>query len=243
MCYDVSMSSLGIEIGNLKQKYREIFLKTHDELTSQLFQSKPTVDCAFCENKCEKVDDCDLLFEKFPTDCKYTKWQKDVLNLLENNLSKDIFDKWVKILAYRRTFSCAGCATCCKLACSEFSPQELKEKAEKGDKFATQFLSVFIPYESKEEAQKIYPEYFDMLDEKLQGENIYFYHCPKLTDDNRCSDYENRPDICRDFPDNPLSLLPPACGFSTWKDEVEVNALMLHSLLEIIDFYKGKIPK
>lgn len=201
------MSNLSTDIDNTKKKYREIFLKTHEEFSRQI--------------------------ENMP--------QNELANFLNETTPKDIYGKWQKMLEYRDNFNCIGCATCCKLACSEFSPEELKQKASNGDNFATQFTNIFIPYETQEEARQIYPEYFELLAEKLNGENVYFYHCPKLTSDNRCSDYENRPQICRDFPDNPLSLLPKACGFCNWKEEIEPTALMLHALLEIVDFYKQKI--
>jgi len=201
---------------------------------------KPKASCKECNNK-----DCTAkieIFEQFPAGCEYKNWQTMTLSLLNEDMPKNIYEKWVKILDYRENYKCTGCATCCKLACSEFSYEQLKQKASNGDNFATQFISIFIPYESREEAKKIYPEYFELLAEKLEDENVYFYYCPKLTKDNKCSDYENRPQICRDFPDNPLSILPKACGYTRWKDEVEVTSLMLHSMLEIIDFYKSKIP-
>lgn len=232
------MSTLGTDIDNIKKKYREIFLTTIDELNQQIEKLKPV--CTNC------IPDCNLeidLFTNFPQNCVFKKWQKDTLNLFENDISKQIYAKWTKILEYRNKFHCSGCGCCCKLACSEFSPDELKAKAQNNDNFARQFTGIFIPYENEEEARKIYPEYFELLAEKFNGEKVYFYHCPKLTADDRCSDYENRPDICRDFPNNPLSLLPKSCGYSGWKDEVEPLALMLHSMLEIIDFYKSKIPK
>ena len=50
-----------------------------------------------------------------------------------------------------------------------------------------------------------------LIDNNESG--YYFYHCPRVTKDNRCPDYENRPQICRDFPDNPLAFLPLSCGF------------------------------
>ena len=103
-------------------------------------------------------------------------------------------------------------------------------------------MSVFVPYASKEDARKVYPEYIKMLEENKE-DNVYFYHCPKLTEDKRCSDYENRPQICRDFPDNPLSILRKSCGYKQWKDEIEPLALMLHSMVEIIEYYKEKIPQ
>lgn len=234
------MNKLAEDVNNLKKKYREIFIKSSDEIQRQIEKLKPNVSCKNC-----KIADCDLkkeVFEKFPDGCEYRVWQKDSLQLLNKEIPKNIYEKWIKILDYRRKFICSGCATCCKLACSEFSYDQLKKKAATGDNFATQFVSIFIPYETKEEARAIYPEYFELLAEKLDGEDVYFYHCPKLTEDNRCSDYENRPQICRDFPDNPLSLLPSACGFNNWKEEVEPTALMLHSMLEITDFYKSRIP-
>lgn len=234
------MSDLSVDINNLKKKYREIFLKSNEEFLHQIEKIKPK-DC--CKN-CVKTD-CDLkhdVFEKFPTSCNLKKWQHDVLHMINNETINDISRKWMQIVEYRNNFKCTGCATCCKLACSEFSYEELKQKSKNGDNFAKQFVSIFIPYENENEAKIIYPEYFELLADRLDGEKVYFYHCPKLTNDNRCSDYENRPGICRDFPDNPLSLLPEACGYSKWKDEVEPTALMLHSMLEIIDFYRNKIP-
>lgn len=170
------------------------------------------------------------------------QWQKDVLDLFENDIGKEIYRKWSEILDYREKFACAGCATCCNLACSEFSPAQLREKAANNDNFATQFTSIFIPYETRDEAQKVYPEYLELLKETLD-EEVYFYHCPKLNECKRCSDYENRPQICRDFPDNPLSILPKSCGFYKWREEVQPVALMLHSMIEIINYYREKIPQ
>lgn len=223
------MNSAEEQFANQKSIYREIFLKSMDEINSRLAQIKP-----------ENVQGD--LFEKYIPDSDGEKWQFECKKLLKEEISSEIYRKMKEILAYRSQFSCVGCATCCKLACSEFSPAELEIKAQNGDNFAHQFLSVFVPYDSIEEAQKVYPEYIELLKQK-GCENVYFYHCPKLTADNRCSDYENRPQICRDFPDNPLSILPDKCGFRAWKDEINPIALMLHSMVEIIDFYLKKLDE
>jgi len=238
------MTNLAADMNNLKKKYREIFLKSSEEIQHQIEKLKPIGACKKCKaTNCDSKEDARTeIFESFPSDCEYKIWQKDVLNLLNDGISKNIYEKWMKILDYRQNYKCSGCATCCKLACSEFSYDQLKQKAADGDNFATQFISIFIPYSSNDEAREIYPDYFELLAEKLDNEDVYFYHCPKLNDENRCSDYENRQQICRDFPDNPLSFLPLACGYASWKDEVEPTSLMLHSMLEIIDFYKGRIP-
>ena len=221
------MTDLNNSITNLRKKYREIFATSLEEINQRIEEIKPK-------------DFSGDIFDTYAKDSDGYVWQEQVIKLLNEDISKEIYRKLNEILAYRVNFKCTGCAMCCKLACSEFSPEELKTKAQNGDNFANQFLSVFIPYNSKEEARKIYPEYIELLEENGENE-VYFYHCPKLTEDNRCSDYENRPQICRDFPDNPLSILPKSCGYKEWKNEIEPIALMLHSMLEIIEFYTNKI--
>lgn len=223
------MSELYSTVETLRSEYREIFLKSLDEINKRIEVLRAS-----------NIDGD--VFDTYEAGSAGAKWQADVLDMLENDISKEVYRKYKEILAYRSQFKCSGCATCCNLACSEFSPEELKQKAANGDNFATQFLSVFIPYESKEEARKVYPEYIQMLEENKEDE-VYFYHCPKLTADKRCSDYENRPQICRAFPDNPLSILPKTCGYKKWKEEIEPVALMLHSMVEIIEYYRENISK
>jgi len=223
------MTDLNSKINTMKQKYREIFLKSVEAINERIQEIRP-----------DEIEGD--IFDTFEKDSKGAQWQSAVLEMFEKDISKEIYRKWKEILDYRKNFHCKGCATCCNLACSEFSPEELKEKAANGDKFATQFMSIFVPYQTREEAEKIYPEYLKLLAE-LKEDEVYFYHCPKLTDCKRCSDYENRPEICRAFPDNPLSILPERCGFYEWRQEVEPVALMLHSMVEIIDYYKEKIKK
>lgn len=200
------MSNLSNDVDNLKKKYREIFIKTSEEINFKL----------------EKMS-----FQEF-------------IKFLNEDGIKEIYDLQLNILEKRKKYSCQSCAACCKLACSEFSYGELKQKADLGDNFAQQFTSIFMPYKNDAYAQKIYPEYFELLKEKAAGEKVYFYHCPRVTKDNKCSDYENRPQICKDFPDNPIGFLPESCGYSQWKKEVEYLALKAHSMLEIIDFYRNK---
>ncbi len=175
--------------------------------------------------------------------CGFRQWQVDALEKLEKEMSKDILERINNISVYKNSFNCARCATCCKLACSEFSYEELKEKAKNNDNFAKQFTSVFVPYENEEEAYNYYKEYIDYLREVLpEGEKVYFYYCPK-NKDNLCTDYENRPDICRDFPTNPLMILPKICGYKAWQEETHTSTLLLHALVEIVDFYIKKLKE
>ncbi len=161
-------------------------------------------------------------------------------------LEKSYKQKWQaelsKVANDRAINHCSGCGVCCRFAVSEFSPKELKQKADNGDNFAYQFIQTFIPYESVEQAKKVFPEYVEMLEE--QGEkDCYIYHCPKVTVDNRCPDYEKRPPICRDFPDNPIGFLPKTCGFIPWKLQSEFVLLKLNAEREIINFYLKELNK
>ena len=138
---------------------------------------------------------------------------------------------------YRAECGCRGCGVCCKFAVSEFSYEDLREKANNGDNFASQFVSVFVPYEKAEEYSDIFPEYLELLSDSGK---YYVYHCPKVTDDNRCSDYDNRPQICRDFPDNPIAFLPKTCGYMDWKLKSEMLWLKLRAEKEIINHLLSK---
>jgi Fe-S-cluster containining protein len=138
---------------------------------------------------------------------------------------------------YRGECGCRGCGVCCKFAVSEFSYEDLREKANNGDNFASQFVSVFVPYEKEEEYSDIFPEYLELLSDSGK---YYVYHCPKVTDDNRCSDYDNRPQICRDFPDNPIAFLPKTCGYMDWKLKSEMLWLKLRAEKEIINHLLSK---
>ena len=155
---------------------------------------------------------------------------------LKSRLAQVISQYNEKAEKYRRECDCNGCAVCCRFAVSEFSYEELKKKAENGDVFASQFISVFVPYESENEDINIFPEYVDLL---KSDEGYFVYHCPKLTEANRCSDYDNRPQICRDFPDNPLAFLPKSCGFERWKLKSEALCLKLRAEKEIINYMLG----
>jgi len=166
------MTDLNSKINTMKQKYREIFLKSVEAINERIQEIRP-----------DEIEGD--IFDTFEKDSKGAQWQSAVLEMFEKDISKEIYRKWKEILDYRKNFHCKGCATCCNLACSEFSPEELKEKAANGDKFATQFMSIFVPYQTREEAEKIYPEYLKLLAE-LKEDEVYFYHCPKLTDCKRC---------------------------------------------------------
>lgn len=236
------MNTLKNDLQKTGKIYRELFLKASQAIDAKLYALKKNSLCNHCTKNCvidpENLD----LFTKLPPECGMRFWQEAAKNLLEDGISKDILEKINEINAKRGDSHCSMCASCCNLASSEFSYEELKQKAQNGDKFAAEFVSIFLPYESAEEAAKIYPDYIALIKEQFpEDKKISFYHCPKVGSDNLCTDYENRPQICRDFPSNPLVVFPPKCSYRKWKDEVEITALLLHAMVEIVGFYKEKL--
>ncbi|MBQ8458576.1 YkgJ family cysteine cluster protein [bacterium] len=221
------MSDLEVHFENLKLNYREIFLKSALNIQSEVEVLKPK-------------DFDGEIFSKYKQNSVGYVWQKDVFEFLKLRFIK-LRKKSLEIYNLsREECSCSGCGVCCKFAVSEFSPSELEQKAKIGDNIAKQFIQTFIPYESLDEAEKIYPQYVKML--KNQTENGYYiYYCPKVTQDNKCPDYENRPQICRDFPDNPIAFLAPNCGYKSWKLKSEPVWLKLSAESEIINFYLDKL--
>lgn len=221
------MVNLKRNLEDLKLKYREIFLNFSIEVDKLVDELKPEGFVG-------------TLFDDYKENSDGFLWQKKILLELTCRLDKDSKELKNNLDTLRKQSSCVGCGTCCRFAVSEFSLGELQEKVRKGDVFAKQFVETFQPYENIEVAKQIFPEYIKLL-EDFGEEGYYIYHCPKVTSDNKCPDYENRPQICRDFPDNPIAFLPLSCGYLSWKKEAEIIALRLRAEAEILNFYIEKL--
>lgn len=232
-------TSLHTQFNNLKDNYEAIFVEAAESIRKEINQFKPEDPCKDC-----KIKDCNIekkdVFTMYPANCEYRNWQLKILTYLSGDYRQKLKLSYKKIMDKKSEYSCSKCAACCKLAVSEYSYAQLKQRAMKGDKFSSDFVSVFVPYESEEEARKANPEYFKLLNELVEDEKIYYYYCPKLKD-NLCSEYEKRPDICKEFPHNPLKLLPSSCSYNAWKNEIAHEAMLLKAKVDIIDFYKEKL--
>lgn len=202
------------------------------------------------ENDCQLQEKDKLVCKHSPqklltvlhADCHFNGWQEKVEKFLKKELSQQIYTEINKIDKYKEQFTCNKTGTCCRLSSSEHSYDQLLEKARAGDKFATEFTSVFKPYSSLEEARAVFPEYVDyVLSEFADDEEIYFYQCPHIDDNNLCTIYEDRPGICSDFPSNPLSIMFPSCGYIKWKEETIVTALTSHAMIEICMYTLDKL--
>jgi Fe-S-cluster containining protein len=229
----INLDYVNAIISKVQEPVYFYFCKYHEENSSCMQVKNKNIHCSNFPSSVTTI---------LPKVCGYRNWQEDALKKIRDEISREILIKIQEIKESRFSYDCKRTGSCCKFASSEFSYEELKEKAKNGDNFATQFTSVFIPYDNIEEIKEAFPEYIDLYSEYLNSEEkVYFYHCPHITDENLCSIYEFRPQICKDFPDNPLALLPPNCGYKAWKDDVHVASMLLHALIEILEFNMKKI--
>ncbi len=230
---------LSNQYDNLKDNYEQIFIEAAESIRRSLDNLKPSNPCTLCT-----VKDCQLekkeIFSDFPLGCAYREWQMQALTFLSGDYKQRLKNTYKEIMSKKDEYQCSRCGNCCRLAASEYSYEQLKQRAFRGDKFSKDFVSVFVPYQTIDEARAANPEYFDLLESTMEEQKVYYYYCPKLHN-NECSDYENRPDICKNFPHNPLKLLPSTCSFNAWKDSIAKQAMLLKAKTDIIEFYKTKL--
>ncbi len=225
------------DISTIKQQYRELFPLAHRKLLDLFSQLRLQYHCTECLTEPTTID------EILHAGCGYRRWQEDAILTLEQTIGKQICDSLEHIKAQREEVGqCHQCGVCCNLASSEFDMATLKAKAEQGDYFARQFTSVFLPYESPEAARAKFPSLVSEILEQTDGE-VYFYHCPHLTENNQCGLYGDprRPQICDDYPETPLILMYKHCGYQPWKSELLPTTLLAHATLELCQFYANKI--
>ena len=128
------MNTLQNEIINTRKIYRELFNNARSAIERQIDSLKKASLCNHCKQGCDIDFNKITVLQKFPDGCRYKFWQESVLNLLENQISKDIYERIQIIEKRRQTYSCACCSSCCKLASSEYSFEELKQRAHKLEK-------------------------------------------------------------------------------------------------------------
>ena len=230
---------LTTQYNNLKDSYEQIFIEAAESIRREVSKFKPENPCPICAVKDCKITVKDV-FTDYPVGCAYRDWQKQILTFLNGEYRQKLKNIYKAMMDKKCEYECIRCANCCRLAVSEYSYEQLKQRAMRGDKFSEGFVSVFKPYETEIEAKNANPEYFELLNELMEDQKVYYYYCPKLVG-NSCSDYENRPDICKDFPHNPLKLLPSTCSFNAWKNDVDKIAKLLKAKTDIIEFYKSKL--
>ncbi len=137
-----------------------------------------------------------------------------------NKKMPNLFEKELKIPKPK----CCSTGDCCKGVSPSTPYYKLLERASTGDEFAQNFFSIMIPYASHTEAEQVVPgvvkktlEAAKKLDDfPNDGEDVVFYHCRYLQEDNRCGIHEDRPQFCRDYPDTPFVVMAPNCAYIPW---------------------------
>lgn len=234
------MPDINNEAERMEALYKEVFTEAAQSIRKEIERFKPDYSCKSCTIPCN-IDKPDI-FSIFPTGCPFATWQIKALSYLTNEYKGKLRVSKKSMMEKKKEYSCSKCGNCCKLAVSEYNPIQLKQRALRGDKFAKEFSSIYVPYESEEMAEAICPEFYNKLKELMDpNERLYFYYCSKLGADDLCSDYENRPDICKDFPMTAMKILPDSCGYMPWHNSVERLAMSIKAREDLIEFYKSKI--
>ncbi len=144
---------------------------------------------------------------------------------------------------------CKMCGQCCRCASPSVASVELEERSKnKEDAFARDFFSIFIPYKSLEEAGKINPEVVERSlkvashpNSKVKPEDVVFYHCKYISEDNKCKIHQDRPQLCRDYPDNPFLVFAQGCSYEKWSKNCKKKYYLLKEELDKLKEYKQEL--
>lgn len=132
---------------------------------------------------------------------------------------------------------CKMCGKCCRIATYKdgLSYEEIllltnNENEEPSQRTgAIDFLSIFVPYESLDDARNAAPEFVEsVLDYFGDTANPTFFHCKYITDDNKCSIHETRPNLCKAYPiPHYRTFYNPGCGYEkmgkeNWEKILEI---------------------
>ena len=143
---------------------------------------------------------------------------------------------------------CKMCGKCCRVVTTSIPYEELKASKEQG---AVDFLSIFEPYPTVEDARKVDAGIVDNIIEGLKEDgnydenNMTFYRCKYLQDDNLCGRYETRLTLCKHFPASPWAIVPPGCGYEGWlflkREEIKQKIRKVKEELIELQLLKTKV--
>lgn len=232
-------------LSETKQQYAEIFEQARLSLEARLEELRGRFQCEACTS-----NPPGSVLEPRHAGCGYRTWQAQALRFIEEDVGRELLARLQSVQDARNTVSCHMCGMCCRLASSESSYEELQARAARGDEFARQFASIFLPYASREAAREKYPEVVAAMlaeaAEEAEGEEkIHFYHCPYIGEDNRCTIYgtDKRPAICESYPETPLSFVYEKCAWRPWKDETHAETLATHAMLALCNHYSEQLRR
>lgn len=143
--------------------------------------------------------------------------------------------------------ACDRSGECCRGAAQIRPWDNLLSQAARDEATARDFLNQFVPYSDLAAAGVSAP---DALAASLEivrerGEvdaDLVLYRCRYLVGQSECRIYEDRPSLCREFPESPFGAIPACCGYSkiaaqcraqmqTVRDELQRELAYYKSLL------------
>lgn len=134
-------------------------------------------------------------------------------------------NKWEEYLGIAYP-ECKMTGQCCRMASPSFPAIKLLKKAADGESFARDFFNIFKPYDSIEEAKLISPGLVERALTQAKKSSVFdsvdqvvFFKCLFIGEDNKCMIYEDRPQLCRDYPDTPFLVMAPGCAFEGWSKD------------------------
>lgn len=146
------------------------------------------------------------------------------------------------------TIKCNKCGICCLCATPSVSYRVLLEKAAKGEQFARDFFSIFVPYKNPDEARNVCKAIVDRVMENCRTgrnniplEELVFYRCQYYDSEKKCTIYSERPELCRDFPGSPHVILHRDCAFYEWAEKEKQNYKKLKEELEKLQKQKKEL--
>ena len=121
---------------------------------------------------------------------------------------------------------CNGCGACCDPFVMVYSPLQVRSLALQMDPDELAFYREHLTPIRRADGRRMVLDwsptgFSEMI---LDGELIllpaFYYRCDRFDRETRqCTDYENRPDVCRGYPwygtpPDPNKLLPPTCSYN-----------------------------
>lgn len=132
---------------------------------------------------------------------------------------------------------CDMCGKCCKIATFKggLSYDEIIKLINDPDEDPTQiegakdFLTIFVPYKSREDAMKAGPGLIERVLERFgKDSEVSFFYCKYVGENNSCLIHEDRPMLCRMYPvPHSRTFYNPGCGFEeqgkkNWQEIEEI---------------------
>ncbi len=141
---------------------------------------------------------------------------------------------------------CDQSGECCRGAAQIAPWKNLLVQAAQGSLTARNFLNQYQPYASRELAQQNAPDAVQASLEIVaqRGEkpdDVIFYRCIYLKDRSECQIYEDRPQLCRDFPESPFGAIPRCCGYYVSKVDCQQKASDLREELARLKEMQAKL--